>query len=157
MQALNFGFMEARRSEIAGINGKLSEYHAAIGLAELDCWPRKRADFARVTELYRDCATRQGLVLRLFTAPAIASCYTLYHATDGEQARSLESTLVEAGVDHRLWYGLGLHREPYFADAPHDPLPGVDALAPCLVGLPTAPDLAVAEIEHIVGSIAQAG
>jgi hypothetical protein len=54
--------------------------------------------------------------------------YTLYHATDGEQARSLESILVEAGVDHRLWYGLGLHREPYFADAPHDPLPGFDVL-----------------------------
>src|SRR5262249_15111336 len=38
IQALNFGFMGARRSDIPGTNGKMSEYHAAIGLAELHGW-----------------------------------------------------------------------------------------------------------------------
>jgi dTDP-4-amino-4,6-dideoxygalactose transaminase len=43
IQALNFGFLGSRCAEAAGINGKMSEYHAAVGLAELDGWNEKRA------------------------------------------------------------------------------------------------------------------
>ena len=39
--ALNYGFLGNRESITPSINGKLSEYHAAVGLAELDCWPAK--------------------------------------------------------------------------------------------------------------------
>ena len=39
-QALNFGFQMTRESRSAGINGKMSEYHAAVGLASLMAGPR---------------------------------------------------------------------------------------------------------------------
>src|SRR5262249_5312015 len=38
-QALNFGFHGSRESRMASTNGKMSEYNAAVGLAELDEWP----------------------------------------------------------------------------------------------------------------------
>src|SRR4029078_4749782 len=54
-QALNFGFHDSRDSRAASTNGKMSEYHAAIGLAELDGWDEKRRAILRAAEAYR-CA-----------------------------------------------------------------------------------------------------
>jgi dTDP-4-amino-4,6-dideoxygalactose transaminase len=156
IQALNFGFMGARRSDVAGTNGKMSEYHAAVGLAEFDGWDEKRVAYARVSALYRECASRHGLGARLITAPLIASCYALYEAAGIPEAQSITAALTETGSEHRYWYGFGLHREPYFADVPRDPLPGVEGLAPRLIGLPTAPDLAPGEIERIVAAVTRA-
>src|SRR5215469_5144983 len=42
LQALNFGVRLARDPEMAGTNGKMSEYHAAVGLAEFADWGAKR-------------------------------------------------------------------------------------------------------------------
>lgn len=38
----NFGLTPDRRIEYTGLNAKFSEYHAAVGLASLDEWPKKR-------------------------------------------------------------------------------------------------------------------
>ncbi|MFD2137600.1 DegT/DnrJ/EryC1/StrS family aminotransferase [Novosphingobium resinovorum] len=52
-QATNFGFMGSRNSQTASLNGKMSEYHAAVALAELDGWAVKRADLSRAARAYR--------------------------------------------------------------------------------------------------------
>jgi dTDP-4-amino-4,6-dideoxygalactose transaminase len=154
IQAMNFGFRGSRRAETAGINGKMSEYHAAVGLAELDGWTEKRVAYARVSALQRDAVSRHGLGARVIITPVIASCYVLYEAAGVAEAQAVTAALNEAGAEHRFWYGAGLHREPYFADAQRDPLPGVEGLAPRLIGLPTAPDLTPGEIERIVAAVA---
>lgn len=48
----NFGLTPERKSEVAGFNAKLSEYHAAVGLAELDGWEEKRRRYLRKTKIY---------------------------------------------------------------------------------------------------------
>lgn len=48
----NFGMNEIRQVEILGFNAKLSEYHAAVGLAELDGWADKREKYLRKTKIY---------------------------------------------------------------------------------------------------------
>jgi dTDP-4-amino-4,6-dideoxygalactose transaminase len=45
---LNQGMRPDKSVAHLGFNGKLSEYHAAIGLAELDNWPNKRDEWIRV-------------------------------------------------------------------------------------------------------------
>ena len=42
-QAVNFGFLGQRESASSGTNGRMSELHAAAGLAMLDEWPDKRS------------------------------------------------------------------------------------------------------------------
>ena len=64
-QVLNFGFSGSRDSATPSLNGKLSEYHAAVGLAELDEWSTKEAGAARVLELYRERFAALGLADRL--------------------------------------------------------------------------------------------
>jgi dTDP-4-amino-4,6-dideoxygalactose transaminase len=155
-QALNFGMTGARRADTAGINGKMSEYHAAVGLAELDGWAEKRAAFARVVSAYRKEAERRGIRSQVITAPNIASCYVLYAAADADEAMRVTAALDEAGVEHRLWYGLGVHRESYYAAMSRDELTLVAWLAPRLIGLPSAPDLSPSAIARIVSALASA-
>jgi dTDP-4-amino-4,6-dideoxygalactose transaminase len=45
----NFGLSPDRSIEYSGLNAKFDEYHAAIGLAELDGWPEKRHRYLEAT------------------------------------------------------------------------------------------------------------
>jgi len=41
----NFGFLGSRETRVPAFNAKMSEVHAAVGLAALDGWPRTRGEF----------------------------------------------------------------------------------------------------------------
>jgi dTDP-4-amino-4,6-dideoxygalactose transaminase len=155
-RALNFGFYGSRDSVAPSVNGKMSEYHAAVGLAELDAWPEKSAALRRVAESYRRHAagTVVGPCLRL--APDVCSSYALLHCGDAARAARARAALDDAGIEHRLWYGLGLHRHAYYAARPRIDLPVTDALAPTLVGLPVAVDLEDRDVARIIGVLTEA-
>jgi len=154
VRALNFGFQFSRDSLAPSINGKLSEYHAAVGLAELDAWQDKQQGFAAVLASYRRQAHEIGLGKRLITAPDISSCYVLLRCADAGESARVQASLRASGVEFRLWYGQGVHAQTWFAQSPRDPLPVTDALAPCLLGLPMAVDLADAAIARVVQAVA---
>jgi dTDP-4-amino-4,6-dideoxygalactose transaminase len=155
-RALNFGFYGTRVAESAGLNGKMSEYHAAVGLAELDGWQVKQAALRDVIEAYRHGMERVGLSAFLIAAPEIGLSYVLFRGRSAEEAGQVQTRLDHQGIDTRLWYGLGLHRQTYFADRPRDPLPVTDEIAPCLVGLPLAPDLSEPQIERVTAVLGAA-
>jgi dTDP-4-amino-4,6-dideoxygalactose transaminase len=72
VQALNSGFHRTRDSETPGINDKMSEYHAAVGLAELDGWPEKRRALQTAIQSYRRTMTEAGLESRFVSAGPIS-------------------------------------------------------------------------------------
>src|SRR6266487_2139170 len=139
-QALNFGFSGSRDSATPSLNGKLSEYHAAVGLAELEGWNAKQEATARVLDLYRERFNRLGLQDRLVCAPEVASLYVLFRAETQREANNVAASLAENRVSHRLWYGGGLQTHTHFAGCLSDPLPVTEELAPRLLGLPFALD-----------------
>lgn len=147
---MNFGFAGARQASMPAFNGKMSEYHAAVGLAELDSWDAKRAALLAVAGVYRSAAARG---LRFHTAPMLGSNHVLFEAVDREHAIAAQADLERGGIDHRFWYGPGLHRHPYFHGVSRDPLPQVEQLAPRLLGLPMAHDLAPEVVERIVSTL----
>jgi dTDP-4-amino-4,6-dideoxygalactose transaminase len=151
-QALNFGFYASRSSRAASTNGKMSEYHAAVGLAELDGWPQKSAALLDVSRRYRRRLARAGLAARFVSAPAIAACYALLRCVDVAESIRVQKSLTDANIEFRLWYGRGIHTEPYFSDVRHGEIPVTDAVAPCTVGLPVAPDLTDSVISRIVSA-----
>lgn len=156
-RALNFGFFGERVSRGASINGKMSEYHAAVGLAELDGWDAKRRSFAHVAATYAREAERHGIADRIVIAPAVASCYVLFVALDAVEAAAVRTALDGARIEHRLWYGGGLHREPAFSTALRDDdLGRTERIAAVIIGLPTAPDLTESSVALIVGTAARA-
>jgi dTDP-4-amino-4,6-dideoxygalactose transaminase len=152
-QALNFGFSGSRESRVPSTNGKMSEYHAAVGLAELDAWPGKSQALREVTRHYLERAAEAGLGSRLRTAPLLCSSYVLFEAGDAAGALRVQAALDRHGIGHRLWYGLGLQRQPSFAACPADPLPVSESIAPRLIGLPMAPDLTPAAIARVIAAL----
>ena len=152
-RSLNFGFLYKRESTSAGLNGKMSEYHAAVGLAALDGWDETRQLNQTVAMAYRASATASGIGDRLFVAPDVASNYALLDADSPSAATALVAALAKDGIESRLWYGRGLHREPYWVDAERDELPVTDRLAPSLVGLPIACDLSRGEVDRVVAAL----
>jgi dTDP-4-amino-4,6-dideoxygalactose transaminase len=155
-RVLNFGFYGSRVAESAGLNGKMSEYHAAVGLAELDGWQAKQSALQGVVDTYRRGMVHAGLSEFLVAAPEIGLSYVLFRSRSLAEADQLQTRLHQHGVDTRLWYGAGLHRQTYFADRPLDPLPVTEEIAPCVVGLPIAPDLSKPQIEHVVAALVAA-
>jgi dTDP-4-amino-4,6-dideoxygalactose transaminase len=154
MRSLNFGFESSRNSIAPSTNGKLSEYHAAVGLAELDGWAAKHDALLRVAASYRRMFDGSTFGHRLVAAPEIASCYVLLQADTVAASVSLQRDFDSCGVDTRLWYGTGLQAQHCYRELPRDPVDVTENLAPRLIGLPMAPDLsdeAIARIATVLG------
>jgi dTDP-4-amino-4,6-dideoxygalactose transaminase len=153
-QALNFGFSGSRDSATPSVNGKMSEYHAAVGLAELDEWKAKEDATVRILDLYRESFGRLGLGDRLICGPDVASTYVLFRARTRREANDVAASLTESGVSHRLWYGEGLHTHTHYESSWFDPLPVTQELAPRLLGLPFAVDLDERALARIGAAVA---
>ncbi len=150
MQALNFGYDADRLSKRASINGKMSEYHAAVGLAELDGWEVKRRGFHRAAEaLGRYLGRTPGLR----TAPAIGCNYALFEAKTPEAAERACAALDAGRIGWRQWYGLGAHAHPYTAGYGRDRLETTERLVRTIVGIPMSVDLSESDAQHIARAL----
>src|SRR6516225_2810794 len=154
-RALNFGYLDTRDATVAGFNGKMSEYHAAVGLASLDTWAQTREGFLATATTYREAAVRAGCREAIIAQTAWASNYVLYCAQSAAAAVLAGRKLSQAGVDFRLWYGRGCHRQPAYAEFFCDPLPVTEAISPRVIGLPVAVDLPREAVEEIVAILAR--
>jgi dTDP-4-amino-4,6-dideoxygalactose transaminase len=155
-QALNFGFHGSRISMMPSVNGKMSEYHAAVGLAELDRWEAKRQQLEATANRYRKKLDSAGLSDNFVGAPDVAGCYALLRTGDVPSMDRLHQSLNDAGVEFRHWYGSGLHHHAWLREAPRDALDVAQQLGALTVGLPTATDLAEDTVELVVAAVRRA-
>jgi dTDP-4-amino-4,6-dideoxygalactose transaminase len=131
------------------LNGKISEYAAAVGLAGLDTWKDTRADFWRVAQAYRQNLSGQA-AMRLQTGLGenwIAS--TVIVESQNDDIELLVRVLEGRGIGTRRWWGGGLSRHRAFAHCPQTMTRQTDLLADSTVGLPCYRDLADEEIAEI--------
>lgn len=146
IRTMNFGYDFDRQSKLPSINGKMSEYHAAIGLAELDTWESKLLGFKTAAELL---GRIESLSPSLITRPNVASCYALHVAETPEAGEALRRKLRKGGIGYRKWYGEGAHVHPYTSGFGRDHLPVTEQLVKTLTGLPMSPDLEERDAELI--------
>lgn len=153
--AVNFGFDGARTSILPGTNGKISEYHAAIGLADLDTWAQKRAAFMKIAKLYSTFADAAGIGDMIVVNTHQAVPYALFVSRDQDEAVRVSAGLTAHRIETRRWYGGGLQAHPAYHSCQREPLPTTDDLAIRLIGLPFAVDLAAADIGRVVDTLAR--
>ena len=79
----------------------------------------------------------------------------MFRCADSAAARRVQAAMQRVRIGARLWYGLGLHRQSWFAQAPREALVVADALAPRLIGLPLAPDLTPEQIDRVVAALVE--
>jgi dTDP-4-amino-4,6-dideoxygalactose transaminase len=144
----NFGFWNSREATVRSLNGKMSEYAAAVGLAALDTWKETRADFARVASSYRaGLEDTQVVLLHDFGRSWVSS--TVIVSVPKVGADALANALTENGIGSRRWWGGGLHRHRAFEACPRLPTPNTDRLVESVIGLPCWRDLSDEQIIQI--------
>jgi len=153
----NFGFDHRVVSAGGGTNAKLSEYAAAVGLAQLARWPQllatRRAVFAHYCSGLAQL--RHVRMQRLGDQPPATLCIEL--AAD---ASMVAEQLAHAGIETRRWYMPPLYLHPGFAHLDgadvRARLPVTEHLAQTLIGLPFHTRLAAADVARVVGELSSA-
>lgn len=145
----NFGFHSSRQATYAGTNAKLSEYHAAVGLAALDEWYEARAEWMEAAAAYRRAFDGSNVVQVQdgFGQNWVSSTCVL-RACEPVASR-LEHGLAAVGIETRQWWGKGAHLHPATCHYPSNQLRVTEALVGGTFAVPLYRDLAGSEIKHI--------
>lgn len=163
-QRRNFGFAGPGRVEIAGTNAKLSEAHAAMGLANLDRLDATLAAARRVHDTY--AAGLAGIGGLRFRPPAPGSnrhyaVAEIDAAEFGMSRDALVGLLAAENVLARRYFQPGTHRLAAHRQTPPVALPAVEAACARILVLPAgaaiAPDDVAAICELVRFVAAQAG
>ena len=116
-QMSNFGTVD-RICYTDGLNAKLSEYHAAVGLAQLDRWSAIKERRKRLLQLYRDYLPTLGSFASTQTGVAKAIVSTLMLLLREPVAEAVKASGKERGVAFHRTYLPPLYRHPKFVGLP---------------------------------------
>lgn len=154
--ACNFGFQGSRMAMFPATNAKMSEYHAAVGLASLASWPETRQRQVRISEWYRRAV---GFLERVSLQPGYGNGWvssTTSVLLPSGSLKRVAAHLRNVGIDTRQWWGDGCHRQPAFMDCPHGPLDVTEELGSRVLGLPHFPDMQKPDIDRVTAAISDA-
>lgn len=158
-QCTNFG-IEAQTGAVeeVGTNAKLSEYHAAVGLASLDSWPEKIERRRKLYDRYMFKLRNACPSLEFQDRPE-DGIYSIMQVKlpDSVRVDAVVKHLNSGQIETRRWYLPPLNVHPAFRGAlSSGDSPVVSQLANSLVGLPFHVSLSDCEIDHICGQMAAA-
>ena len=154
-QITNFGIGGSPRGEVLGYNGKMSEYHAAVGLAALDAWPARRTALVSRTNRY---VAELARVPNVRTSPSFGQGWVSAYCTVRvpSDARTTVARLSAMGVESRRWWHDGVHAQPAYCGFPRDPLPATNDLAAHVLSLPFSHDMTDEQIARVVDCLERA-
>lgn len=151
-QVCNFGIWGTPQDQILGYNGKLSEYHAAVGLAALDAWPERRQALVGRTQRYLQALHRLrgiGTLPRYGEGWVSAYCTVIVP----EDAAAVGDRLMRSGVENRRWWQDGVHRFAAYQGFSKDDLTTTEQLATNVLSLPFSHDITNDQIDRVADSL----
>ncbi len=149
----NFGIGADGIIHQSGGNAKMSEYHAAVGLAQLARWPALRESNRMVWQVYQRCLKPLGEQIGFQQGPEEWVHSQMPIVVNSGNAGRLAALLAEKGIETRRWYYPPLPRHPAFSGFPRvgpdggQDLPVTARLADGLLGLPFHTSLKESQIE----------
>lgn len=153
----NFGFDGGRSAVMPGLNAKLNEVTAAMGLARIDAMPEilhhrealARAYRALLPELaFQECRAETQAHVFL---PAL-----LPRSVPGGRAAVIRRA-AEAGIEIGTYYAPHLGEQPYFRETCIlGPLPVTDDVGARIVSLPLHEGLALEDVHRVAALIKEA-
>lgn len=148
-QCSNFGFHGSRDARSLATNAKMSEYHAAVGLAAMDAYAGDIANYRAVAAAYRERLSRQqrvGFQAGFGSEWCGSVCVARFFGADRQR---ITSRLEAVGISSRAWWGTGVHAQTAFAGMPRLPLPVTEMLAQETLGLPYFVDMTETDVERV--------
>lgn len=157
LAAVNFGFKGTRVPAVHALNGKLSEYHAAVGLAALDQWPDRRRRLWAAGKAMRAALVGVAAVGMMEGWAENWISNTLVIDVRGDVAvASLEHALARDGIETRRWWPVLMHQEALFRDCPHLDAPVAQTLRDGVIGLPFMEGMSGEDMARIGRAVRQA-
>ena len=158
---VNFGIVPSATSTrvaYVGTNAKLSEYHAAVGLAALPIWQASldvretlSRDYRRLLIDRSTGVSHQEMELDRFRSLFVVAL------PEGRSAQDITRKLATWKVSSRRWYCPPLHQqEPYASAARTGGLLSTESLGMRLLGLPFFPGLGQHQLVQVVDALVAA-
>ena len=158
----NFGFVDEVTVVAPGINGKMSEWNAALGLLQLKYFDKSIARRKEIDAIYREQLKN---VRGIRCLPAADKCSTNYAyfpiLVEGDYPVSrdvLYRELKDRNIHPRRYFYPLISDFPMYRGLPsahRDNLPVASRIAGQILCLPMYPALREAELEKIVGLVAK--
>jgi len=112
---INFGFEGGRQAKCSGINGKLSEFHAAVGMGGLDAWAESRDLYYSRAKIYLDASEKLDIKFQSGWGREWLSSTCVIQLPSPEAKLQAVSQLNQASIQCRDWWNQGCHRELAFS------------------------------------------
>jgi len=146
----NFGFHASEGAVALGLNGKLQEISAAIGLRQLRAFDEVKRARQSVAARYRELLDE-----RISVPPALETssvCFATVLMPDNVTRDRARARLIEAGVEARSYYSPPVHRQPHFTTATRSAdLHVTEDVVDRVISVPVYSDMADEEIALIAG------
>ncbi|MCG3178523.1 MAG: dTDP-4-amino-4,6-dideoxy-D-glucose transaminase [Phycisphaerae bacterium] len=150
-----FGHDQAKELSDDGTNAKMTEIHAALGLANLG---HLDAVIARRRELYRhyqrSLAGAAGLRFQAFHPDEYNYSYMPVLLPSEKTALAVVDVLAAQGIHPRRYFHPALHKTPAYAKAPRGDLSIAEDIASRILCMPLYHNLPTDQIDRICGLVA---
>lgn len=148
----NQGMAKRYEHKMVGLNERMTEIEAAIGLVQLRRlpeWTKRRREIAGIYDERLDPSL--GLPLEREDANHVYHQYTL---APSDRSR-VRKALHEAEIGHDVYYPKAIHQQDPYLGPEYD-LPVTEEMVDRVVSIPVRPDLGDDEIELVVETLNEA-
>jgi dTDP-4-amino-4,6-dideoxygalactose transaminase len=156
----NYGIEKQYNARLPGLNGKMSEFHALIGLHNLRRLPKIIAERQRKARCYLDhiqahtyCEVLPWPVDVTHTFKDFA---VLLPKAQDHQRDEIMAFLKQCGIETRAYFDPPLHKQDFFQRFADRPLPHTEAAARRIMSLPFFTTIDEMEIDYVVQCLAEA-
>ena len=155
--AANFGFRENRESSCQGLNAKLSEYGAAIGLATLDVFEEKIAAREKVANWYRQFLNQAGFLRAGWalqrTHGRVPVQFMSVLCPQGHASVEFVTKLTRKGIEARTYFLPPCHQQRQFTRFPTGKLTSTENIGKRVINLPFWEDMTFEVIKSVIDSL----
>ncbi|GMA60047.1 aminotransferase class I/II-fold pyridoxal phosphate-dependent enzyme [Alicyclobacillus fastidiosus] len=156
-EAANFGFNGDRESCLLGLNGKTSEYTAAIALATLPEFPEKKKVRNKIREWYLDTMKSSHLQERGWriqeTKGSIAHQFFPILCPKDQVNSDLVKRLETQGIQVRHYFSPACHEQEMFRSYPRSNLSVTDEIQKRILSLPLWEEMDENHVIRVVRSL----
>lgn len=156
----NYGIEENYDARWPGLNGKMSEFHAIIGLYNLRRLDSLVAERQRKARRYLDRIaqrTRFGTLQPPAGATHTFKDFTILMPPDRAERRDrVMAFLKEKGVETRAYFDPPVHKQKFFEKYADRPLPKTESMARRVISLPFFTSITDEQMDYVVDALAEA-
>jgi len=141
----------------AGLNARMSEFHAAMALVSLegldDHVAARRAMAARYAEGLVDVPGVRGVAVAATDVANFKDYTLMFDEAFGLDRDAVGVALAAEGIDTRCYFYPAVHRHQAYAHLPQVDLPVTDSAAGSVLSLPMFGDLQASDVDAVVEAL----